>query len=480
VVEDPPIGFPTQERFTGHLLTRSGVSFAVSVGIRHEKYAPESIYADIAWSFADARPIWQELESRSPLQLSVSYPRSWDEPNHQVPVVIVHGGASHTALSATLDTISYEIGASDDLIPAGRSVSVCVLVTRARCLPSSYSGGVELNSDGNVRKRGEALEPVRWTTGDHELQAQKAYAYEHGIVSGERSLVQVPTCRITQNYTSDGTESLRSILDRVVSETPDTTLLFSLFSRQRVWRYDTRVSYFEQRERENLLISASRRDVVSSGSYPSYEACLVHPIDLTEGRLFQEALNSLRSNPEYDAIRRAILFEVSARGRSDLEGAFILSVVALETAVLVLEGQEPTVGTVEDPTKWEAVRRALVTAVERNLVGEEFEPNRRRLIEMVQRANQPSIALIVLNQVRRLGVNTADIWPEGFEKGVRRALASRAKLLHRGQVGEFEELLNDIVRVQVLTERLLLKVLRWPDERVWRYHDQSLRSANRS
>ncbi len=69
-----------------------------------------------------------------------------------------------------------------------------------------------------------------------------------------------------------------------------------------------------------------------------------------------------------------------------------------------------------------------------------------------------------------------DLWaPTGFDSGLGEAIELRNNLFHRAHFEDAYLLQAHLVRLQVLTERLILKALDWPDEKIWRWHDQIVR-----
>ena len=84
----------------------------------------------------------------------------------------------------------------------------------------------------------------------------------------------------------------------------------------------------------------------------------------------------------------------------------------------------------------------------------------------------------ILHCCKTLGVNTNDLWQkDGLEAGLSKALNMRNHLFHRAYYEDPYFLYANYVRIQVLTERLILKHLMWPDEKIWRWYDQKIRRA---
>jgi hypothetical protein len=85
----------------------------------------------------------------------------------------------------------------------------------------------------------------------------------------------------------------------------------------------------------------------------------------------------------------------------------------------------------------------------------------------------------IIEACEALRVNTSDLWPnEGFEPGLKIATGMRNDLFHSALAANHQELVRHLVRVSTLVERMLLRILDWPDDQIWVWYDQNLRFVN--
>lgn len=71
----------------------------------------------------------------------------------------------------------------------------------------------------------------------------------------------------------------------------------------------------------------------------------------------------------------------------------------------------------------------------------------------------------IIGACHTLGVKTDDLWrKDGFEVGLKSAAKIRNRLFHAAG-GDIDDSYVNLIRVRTLVERLLLRVLEWPDER---------------
>src|SRR5205814_10308472 len=113
---------------------------------------------------------------------------------------------------------------------------------------------------------------------------------------------------------------------------------------------------------------------------------------------------------------------------------------------------------------------------ERAKLAESFESVRRRIPQL----RQDGLTRRMQRVCSRLGVKTTDLWPReiGFAKGFPKAAGTRNRLFHAASDLTGESAFGDLVRIQTLTERLILATIRWPEKKLWAWHWQRLDRMN--
>jgi hypothetical protein len=77
-------------------------------------------------------------------------------------------------------------------------------------------------------------------------------------------------------------------------------------------------------------------------------------------------------------------------------------------------------------------------------------------------------------------MKTDDLWPrQGFELGMKMATKMRNELFHSAICKDPQDLSDNLVRLRTLTERIILRALKWPDDKIWVWYDQNLRWINK-
>lgn len=210
---------------------------------------------------------------------------------------------------------------------------------------------------------------------------------------------------------------------------------------------------------------------------------LINFRDLRDGGLDQ-LCKSFRMNPGVEGLRRAIQFLAGSYEEKGLEQSYILAYTALETAIGVAVGPGGEYALSRSPFDRLCSRiREVVTnfASENNLLGPgNSKPTIAALInEKLPELRRISTRSKLRHLRQELRIVVRDLWDRSdFDEGFIRASQNRNRLVHTATAEKPNELYYDLVRIRILTERILLRLLGWPDEKIWRWHDQELKWVN--
>jgi hypothetical protein len=74
-----------------------------------------------------------------------------------------------------------------------------------------------------------------------------------------------------------------------------------------------------------------------------------------------------------------------------------------------------------------------------------------------------------LSLLKRYKVGGEDLWPDNvsLEEGLKQVYARRSQFIHRGQIDNYNEAMNDTGRIHTLTERLVYALLGGKKEWLW-------------
>jgi hypothetical protein len=252
-------------------------------------------------------------------------------------------------------------------------------------------------------------------------------------------------------------------------EIEDICAAMSLCYRQEVTFYE--FEYFPLGQHQQILSATYRRRRMARARIKIEE--LIHATALADGGL-QKLVSALRSTKSPDAVHRAISF-LAGSYETDLEVAYFMAFSAMETVLGSCGEQDDLVIVADD--KWNRLERSLreTLAREGNALAMSVEHLLRRLPEL----KRPSLAQRMARICENFGAKSADLWPdEGFADGFARAVATRNGLFHAAKDIANQSAHGDLVRIRTLTERLILKLLDWPEEKLWVWRDDWLGRVN--
>jgi hypothetical protein len=316
---------------------------------------------------------------------------------------------------------------------------------------------------------------IEWETGFAHAKAYVRKVRERARVGENPAQLIILRPSLVLEVTSPADWNLDTLARRVEEETEDASLLLSLCSRRDVRWYELNfLPWIADRpavsENSNPLV----RRRLSPSAHAERRDDLVDHRDLVNGG-FANLLSSLRASANRDVLRRAISFLVGSWADTTAEERFFLCFAALEAVGETIYAPR-TVGDKLPKRKWKELEsdlRAVITDfAARNGLGTTGESLVKKLPDIKRVASREKIE----GACRDLNVKVDDLWaPIGFDAGLGEAIKLRNNLFHRAHFEDAYLLQAHLVRLQVLTERLILKALDWPDEKIWRWHDQIVR-----
>lgn len=85
-----------------------------------------------------------------------------------------------------------------------------------------------------------------------------------------------------------------------------------------------------------------------------------------------------------------------------------------------------------------------------------------------------------LHEVNEKLKHEINIWPDGkFIEGISEAAKIRNGLFHSSAYSDATAISDSLVRIRTLAERLIAKLIKWPDQVLWTWRDQELLFLNR-
>lgn len=458
-------------QFRGHLETGDGTLPPVVSTIEYELYDPTSLSIDLLL-------LGEESERRAAILYLEHLPYNYlwlhsDELG--VPSVEVLGihGFTYDLTHASIDATGVQVGMTTE--PQARETKWHI---KAELTPSGIlvvPGIRQLSYTGDVSFNPITEGVIEISTSLDTLEIGERYAHYKSEEYGNRVIHTVQRVAITGNICIPKDNDLFSINETLRGEVENVCTILSLCYRQPIDYYEieyvTDPETTPQAERRKVFLRRRR----NSEEKKIHQDELIHQRNLVGGGL-DRLLQAYNSSPRKEELSRAIRFLASSYKMATLESSYFLAYSALD---LVSSTVKPDSLFLLGTSKWNKIQKLLRKYLNSIAESEGITAVVDQIKEKLPELRRASGDRRIMEACRTLNVETSDLWPkEGFEAGLKLATGMRNDLFHSALLESPDELSEHLVRVRILVERLLLRILEWPDEQIWTWYDQNLRWIN--
>jgi hypothetical protein len=369
---------------------------------------------------------------------------------------------------STVRVQAVQVGITDNAWEARRDVQFT-----ARLQPSGILKWPTLHEQsftGEISLRRVEDGAVRLQLDNTSIEGATTYEYDGAIENGNKVTKQVQRATLMGMARTEPGQSLYGLHEKLKSDLADVCTALSLCYRQPVDYYE-----LEYRLTDSVgpaWIRQYRRRWTSIKTRLRGDE-LIYIGALTDGGL-QRLASSIQQFHRAADLRRAITF-LSGSYAASPETAFFMAFSAMETIVACCLNDDN--GYVVGSSAWDRIRHELQRTIN-GLAGTD-ENIRRSLGEKLPELRRVTLARRLKVACERFSPRVDDLWIDiSFDEGVRRATNIRNGLFHAANSKVEDTVGGDLIRIRTFTERLLLKLLSWPDGSIWTWYDQNLRWAN--
>jgi len=438
--------------------------------IEHEKYNPEKISTELILLGSNEELGGAFRDSLAGDEYGNLKIKGEKDIDPEVTIKNINGW-SHQGNNARLFIGSYEYAITEIPFDNPEEIYVTVELTPSGIL--NKWGSRTLHWDGSIECKNGYPEEIEWDLDIGRGKAFTRYTYEDHSVFDNKATIQIERPSLEFKINAGSILSTSEIKNTILEEVRDFSLILSLCYRKLVSWYEINFLLIPK-DRSLSIVSPVIRKTVYTKAYPDHEDELINHRDLIDGGL-PILVKNFRASSMTEALRRSITFLVSSQSNQTIEIKFFQSIISLESFCdgFIDFNQD----SVKIPSgKWKKIEETLREAL--NSLGDQNEMSIH--IEKVKKKLPELKAITTLDKIlhccKVLGVTTKDLWQkDGLEVGLNRALNMRNHLFHRAYCDDPYFLYANFVRIQVLTERLILKHLKWPDEKIWKWYDQEMR-----
>lgn len=458
-------------QFRGHLKTGNEITHQIVSTIEYELHDPTTLKVDLL-------PLGDENERMAAIRYlrRLPYNHLWlfsDEASG--PSVEVRGihRLSLDKSRASIGATAVQVGITAE--PQARDTTWHL---KAELTPSGIldvPGVQELSDTGDVIFEPLVKGAIEVSTGLGTLQVGSRYDHYESEEYGDKIIHTVQRASITGSIDIPKGEDLFSINNALREEVKNICTLLSLCYRQPVDYYEIKYSESRETTTEKERRKALLRRRLNSQEKKNREEELIDYENLIDGGL-NRLLQAYNSSTHKEELSRAIRFLAASYKMNPLESSYFLAYSALD--LLASTGKADNIYLL-GASKWKKVekllREYLDSLAKAQGIAAVVDQIKGKLPELRRASGDHRIT----EACRALSVNTSDLWPgEGFEDGLKLATRIRNELFHSALLESPQELSKHLVRVRILVERLLLKILEWPDEKIWIWYDENLKWLN--
>ena len=370
-------------------------------------------------------------------------------------------------ISTTPEFSAIQLGIHKDIEPQDRKLHLNV-----RLLPSGlFSQGIfEQHYTGEIKIKKFCEDPILLNSEFGELRVEETYDYEEEEEFGNLVTKQVENSTITGEIFVPKGVSLYEVNERLRDELKTIRVALSLCYRQSVQYFQVTYIEIESGQSRTAYLRRKLPKIRKKAKGDEF----INFRNLSNGGL-QRIVTSIQGSPRSADLVRSINF-LATSYESTLENAFFMAFSAMETVVNISIESAVNVGYTN--SQWKRIRSVVRTAIDE--VAKELSMDNSDLVEKIPELKRVSFRKRVALACDLLGPETSDLWPNrDFYDGIGEAASLRNGLFHAAAYSDDRAIAESLIRIQTFTERLIAKIIKWPDEELWRWRDQNLRFMNR-
>ncbi len=376
-----------------------------------------------------------------------------------------------------LDISGFDLGVVGTSLSPGYRIYATVDLTSGKVL--SKPSIVEFSWRGDVTHKEVYEDDIHWDLPMGSGKALLRYVREDTEVARDRATLLVCRPTIVYDLSVDKDVELTDVVEGLEHDLADVCLMLSLAGRRLVGWYQ--ISCIVLNEEQGPVLSwdpISRYEVFDRTTEGPRDELINHRELTNEG--LSCLLRNLRTSSYREELNQIIPFLVSSYTADTLETSYFLCHAALDALCGAIYSKE--LGQDLLPRcDWEELERILRDAILGCAVKSGATGFGERAVARLPDLKRVGSRERIVAVCRDMGLDTTAIWPRvALEEGLGRALRVRNQLFHGAKTYDSQGLDINLLRLQILVERLLLRVLGWPDDKIWRGYDQALRAVPQS
>jgi hypothetical protein len=322
--------------------------------------------------------------------------------------------------------------------------------------PLSYLGSIS-----SKRKDNDA---ISWETEIGKFSLADYFDYEKSEISNGKLITQIKRTKILIEKQFNYSIDINKLIVDIENELEDVINLLSFISRKPINWHEIKLTIYSEGDNQFVFnFEKRRKDYLRK---KLNEEQIFHQTNLREG-LFFELLKEYKKSLYKEQIKRTIQFITTSNIDDSLEPSFQSVFSALEIITTACseklkinnmfeEGQEVRLKTI-----LKEIKKLIEIIYKRENWG--MDRSFKEINEKISELKRRPFVNKLIDAIKLSKIRIIDIWyvPEEiyFNNKLKEIIKRRNKIIHSGEIIDYPQLYRDKVRIQAITERLLLFLL---------------------
>lgn len=461
-------------KFKGTLALSDETKISVSTNISFDKLDATSLDVElmIMADEDEMRAIQAKLYASRDKDIYIE--NDW-EPGTYLKIENIYGVRQYSGvLSIEANSISYGIKSkstspNDELLIVGRFTPTGLLGKEMMR---------ELHHDGSVKIKKMKYKDSYWETDIGRFTIQKAHEHFEGELFERKTSTSVEATQAYIQFKSGNPIDLEDTRKKVLEYLEIIASALSLSFRAPVKLYQVDYVVIEKDRKSTAFSFPKIQRFKLLDNHKQVARDPLIEIRNLSGKNFHYLASSIQNSNCSRAIRKSIHFLAISRTKY-LEESYFYCFLALDSVIEeVLKAND--IDTRIPNRAWKKTEKLLSGCIKNNKnkeINEYLAEVRKKLPELKRYSFNKKAGQVI----SILKVDTAGIWAkQSFTDGLEEATKIRNSLFHAGHIDSIDGMYENLIRLQFLLERIILKALKWKTSQLWVWHDQELKGINMS
>lgn len=319
---------------------------------------------------------------------------------------------------------------------------------------------------GTISSRRKNDDAISWETEIGKISLADYFDYEQSEISNGKATIQIKRTKICIEKKFNYSINIDKLIIDIENELEDVINLLSFISRKPINWYELKLTIYSEGENRVVFNLEKRRKDDLRNKLNKEQ--MFHQSNLKEGP-FYELLKEYRKSLYKEQIKRTIHFITTSNIDNFLEPSFQSAFSALEIITAACseklkinnmfeDGQE-----VRQKTILKEIKKLIKIIYKRENWG--MDGSFKEINEKTSELKRRPFVNKLIDVIKLSKIRFGDIWYVQeeiyFNNKLKEIIKRRNEIIHSGEIINYPQLYRDKIRIQTITERLLLFLLNY-------------------